>query len=130
MRPDVTTGEITRLLGAWRSGDSSAIERLIPLVYDELRWRAHAQLRHTRADLAFSTTELVHEAYLRLVHPGDPAWESRDHFFAVAAKAISIPTIPYQFPRRAVSCRLNPPRLKINNALAAMYAMVIRLVFI
>lgn len=94
-----TTGEITRLLGAWRSGDASAIERLIPLVYDELRWRAHAQLRRAHADLAFSTTELVHEAYLRLVHPGDPAWESRDHFFAVAAKAMR--SILVDFARRA-----------------------------
>ncbi len=49
---------------------------------------------------------------------------------AVATSAISIPIMPYQFPRRAVSCRDNPPRLKINNALAAMYAIVMRLVFI
>lgn len=48
----------------------------------------------------------------------------------VATNAITIPMIPYQFPRRAVSCRLRPPRLKINNALAAMYAIVIRLVII
>src|SRR5688572_11761931 len=49
---------------------------------------------------------------------------------AVATSAITIPTMPYQFPRRAVSCFDRPPRLKINKALAAMYAMVIRLVCI
>ncbi|NJL29577.1 MAG: sigma-70 family RNA polymerase sigma factor [Thermoanaerobaculia bacterium] len=94
-----TTGEITHLLAAWRSGDGSAQERLIPLVYDELRRRAHAQLRRSLGSPVFSTTELVHEAYLRLVSPGDPAWQSRDHFFAVAAKAMR--SIVVDFARRA-----------------------------
>lgn len=81
-------GEITRLLAAARQGDASAMDRLMVLVYDELRAIAHRQLRRRRPGQTLDTTALVHEAYLKLVDPGGAAWQERHHFFAVAAVAI------------------------------------------
>jgi RNA polymerase sigma factor (TIGR02999 family) len=81
-------GEITRLLAAARQGDGEAMDRLMALVYDELRLMARRQLRHRRPGQTLTTTALVHEAYLKLVdHPG-ATWEDRSHFLSVAALAM------------------------------------------
>lgn len=80
-----TRADITNLLLDWRAGDPEAVERLMPLVYDELRRLAHRYLRNERAGAMLQTTELVHEAYLRLVG-FDASWEGRSHFFAVTAR--------------------------------------------
>ncbi len=82
------TGEITRLLVAAREGDGSAMERLVALVYDELRAMARRQLRRRRPGQTISTTALVHEAYLRLVDQDDARFQNRSHFLAVAALAM------------------------------------------
>ena len=76
-------GEVTRLLQAWRQGDESARDSLIPVVYGELRRRAAGYLRHERRGHTLRPTDLVHETYLRLCEQ-NPAWQSRDHFFGVA----------------------------------------------
>ena len=77
---------ITRLLRKWSEGDRQAVEELMPLVYEELHRQAHARLRRERAGHSLQTTDLIHEAYLRLIdHPG-PQWEARDQFFAFAAR--------------------------------------------
>jgi RNA polymerase sigma factor (TIGR02999 family) len=79
---------ITDLLAAIRAGDRSAMDQLMPLVYDELRRRAHRlRSRHGR-DAMLNTTGLVHEAYLRLVRAPGQAWDDRGHFYAVAVKAM------------------------------------------
>src|SRR5262245_51775113 len=80
--------EITDLLAALRAGDASAMDRLMPVVYDELRRRARQQLARGGRDAALSTTGLVHEAYLRLAHSSRPEWADRNHFFGVASKAM------------------------------------------
>jgi RNA polymerase sigma factor (TIGR02999 family) len=81
-------GEITGLLASARQGDSSATDRLLDLVYDELRAMARRQLRRRRPGQTITTTALVHEAYLKLVdHDGIP-WQDRSHFFSVAALAM------------------------------------------
>ncbi|MFZ0062927.1 MAG: sigma-70 family RNA polymerase sigma factor [Pyrinomonadaceae bacterium] len=81
-----TPNEITGLLVAWGEGDESALERLIPLVYDELRRLAHRYMRGERPGHTLQTTALVNEAYLRLVAWKDVQWENRAHFFAVSAQ--------------------------------------------
>ncbi len=81
-------GEITRLLAAARQSDAGAMDRLMALVYDELRAIAHRQLRRRRPGQTLDTTALVHEAYLKLVGPGGGDWQERHHFFSVAAIAI------------------------------------------
>ncbi|MBI3422336.1 MAG: sigma-70 family RNA polymerase sigma factor [Acidobacteria bacterium] len=82
------TGEVTQLLLAWSNGDESALERLAPLVYAELHRLAHGYLRRERAGLGLQTTELIHEAWLRLVGGEVPHWRDRAHFFAVAARVM------------------------------------------
>lgn len=82
------TGEITGLLAAARQGDGNATERLITLVYDELRSMARRQLRHWRHGQTITTTALVHETYLKLVDRNSATWDDRSHFFSVAALAM------------------------------------------
>ena len=79
-------GEITTLLKAWSSGDSSAEQALIPLVYKELRRLARRYHRRSAAGDTLQTTALVNEAYLRLVNIHDVEWRDRVHFFAVSAQ--------------------------------------------
>jgi RNA polymerase sigma-70 factor, ECF subfamily len=78
--------DVTALLIEWRQGDTGALERLVPLVYAELRKVAGAQLRRERAGHSLQATALVHEVYLRLVNVNRMTLESRAHFMAVAAR--------------------------------------------
>src|SRR5262245_25987519 len=78
--------DVTRILSAIEQGDSHAAEQLLPLVYDELRKLAAAQMAHEKPGQTLDATALVHEAYLRLV--GDQHFDSRRHFFAAAAEAM------------------------------------------
>jgi RNA polymerase sigma factor (TIGR02999 family) len=82
------THHVTQLLLAWRQGNQSAFEELIPLVYDELRRLAHRQLRGERPNHTLQTAELVHETYLRLVDSSRVNWQNRAHFLAVAAQSM------------------------------------------
>jgi RNA polymerase sigma factor (TIGR02999 family) len=86
-KPPAST-RVTRILQAPDGGSSDAAEELLPLVYDELRRLAHGCMRAERSGQTLQATELVHEAYLRLVGSRDIAWESRGHFFATAARAM------------------------------------------
>jgi RNA polymerase sigma factor (TIGR02999 family) len=79
--------EISGLLRAWSTGDPGAMDRLIPLVYDELRRRARARLGRVGRP-ALSTTSLVHETFLRLAEGSRVAWQDRVHFFSVASVAM------------------------------------------
>lgn len=80
--------EVTRLLAQWQQGDRNALDRLFPLVYDELRGLAVRHLRGERAGHTLQPTALVHEAYLRLVPRENVALRDRAQFLAVAAQAI------------------------------------------
>ena len=80
--------DLTGILQRASKGDDSAVNRLIPLVYDELRALAESYLRRERPDHTLQATALVHEAYVRLIRQQDVEWKGRAHFFAVAAQAI------------------------------------------
>jgi RNA polymerase sigma factor (TIGR02999 family) len=82
--------DVTQVLDAIARGDPHAADRLLPLVYDELRRLAAQRLAHEAPGQTLQATALVHEAYLRLVGGGDPAkpWNGRGHFFAAAAEAM------------------------------------------
>jgi len=80
--------DLTRMLIAWRDGDPGALDRLVPLVYDELRRQARLQLRRERAGHTLQPTALVHEAFLRLAGQRRAQWQNREQFFAVAARAM------------------------------------------
>jgi RNA polymerase sigma factor (TIGR02999 family) len=78
--------DVTALLRAWSGGDAAARDRLMPLVYDELRRRAAAYLRRERRDQTLQPTALVHEAYLRLVDQNRAVWQNRAQFLGVASQ--------------------------------------------
>ena len=80
--------KVTRILAELTDGDPDATKKLLPLVYEELRKLAHARMRNEPAGHTLQTTDLVHEAYLRLVGNKDPGWENCRHFFAAAAEAM------------------------------------------
>ena len=81
------SAEVTRLLLAWRDGDTDSLESLLPLVYDELRRLAGRYMQGEGAGHTLQATALVHEAYLKLVK-ADVSWADRSHFFAVAARSM------------------------------------------
>lgn len=80
------SSQITELLLRWSQGENEAREKLVPIVYDELRRVARRCLAGNQADKILESTALVHEAYLRLVDRSSVHWENRVHFFAVAAQ--------------------------------------------
>ena len=80
-----STHEVTQLLIAWSGGDKAALDKLMPLIHDELRRLAHHYMSRERADHTLQTTALVNEAYLRLVNRKGVHWQNRAHFFAIAA---------------------------------------------
>lgn len=77
--------ELTRMLLDWGKGDKAALDRLLPLVYEELRRLANHYMRRERPDHTLQTSALINEAYIRLIDV-DLAWESRAHFFGIAAR--------------------------------------------
>ncbi len=83
-----SSGAVTDLLLAWGAGDRAATERLLGLVYGELKRLAAHYLRGERPDHTLEPTALVHEAYMRLSRSREISWRSREHFYGVAARAM------------------------------------------
>jgi RNA polymerase sigma factor (TIGR02999 family) len=82
------SSDVTQLLLAWRSGDQSVGEQLLPVIYAELHRQAERAMRRERGEHTLQATALVHEAYLRLVDQSRVEWRNRSHFFGVAAQAM------------------------------------------
>ena len=93
--------QVTELLRSWVRGDRSALDRLIPLVHDELHRLAHRCMRQEQAGHTLQTTALVDEAYLRLVDADNVRWEDRRHFFAIAATIMRRILVDFARARRA-----------------------------
>jgi RNA polymerase sigma factor (TIGR02999 family) len=94
-------GEVTRLLAQLGGGGPGAIDRLVPILYDELRRIARRQMRGERPDHTLDTTALVHEAYVKLVGLDRMSWQNRAHFLAVAAQAMRRVLVDHAVGRRA-----------------------------
>lgn len=94
-------GEVTRLLRRWRDGDRAALDELIPIVYQELRRLARAQMRNERAGHTLQPTALVHEAYTRLGRL-ELDWQDRAHFLSMAARTMRRVLVEHARARRAV----------------------------
>ncbi len=90
-----SVGEVSRLLRKWSDGDQAALDKLIPLVYDELHRMAKRYVGRQHPARTIQTTALIHEAYLRLVAQPSKHWENRAHFFAVGAQAMRHVLIDY-----------------------------------
>ncbi|MCM3874295.1 MAG: sigma-70 family RNA polymerase sigma factor [Pyrinomonadaceae bacterium] len=85
---ETSSDEVTRLLRDWGNGNQQALEKLVPLIYSELRQIAHKCLYRERPGHTLQTTALVHEAYLKLIDQRDARWQNRAHFFAIASQAM------------------------------------------
>lgn len=94
--------DLTGLLVEWREGDKAALNRLVPLVYDELRRIAHRYVHCERDGHTLQTSALVNEAYLRLAGQQSVNWQNRSHFFAVTAQVMRHILIDYARRRRYV----------------------------
>ena len=110
--------DVTRLIDAAAAGDPIAAAELLPLVYDELRKLAAGHLASEKPGQTLQATALVHEAYLRLVGPGDggPEWNGRGHFFGAAARAMR--QILVDAARRKAADKRGGDRLKLSFATA------------
>jgi RNA polymerase sigma factor (TIGR02999 family) len=108
-------GEITALLVSISEGDRHALNRLVPIVYAELRALAHRQLARIRPGDTLQTTALVHEAYLKLLGTARPAWHDRRHFFAVACRAMRQITVDYARTQTAQKRGGDAPVLSLDE---------------
>ena len=90
-----TPSDISQLLREWGDGNRAALEELLPLVYDELHRQAERYLRRERIGHSLQTTALIHEAYVRLIDQRNVQWQSRTHFFAIAAQMMRRVLIDY-----------------------------------
>jgi RNA polymerase sigma factor (TIGR02999 family) len=94
--------DVTQLLQAWSRGEESALDKLVPLVYRDLHLRARRCMAGEREEHSLQTTALIHEAYLKLVGPSPVDWESRGHFFAVAARVMRRILVDHARARRSL----------------------------
>jgi RNA polymerase sigma factor (TIGR02999 family) len=96
-----TPGEVTQLLNDWSNGSKEALDKLMPIVYKELRWLAINRLRNQYPDQSLQATALVHETYLRLLDCRKISWQDRAHFFGFAARLMRIILVDYVRSRMA-----------------------------
>src|SRR5437588_12441122 len=114
--PSVSPHRVTQLLREWTQGDDSALAELTPLVYEELRRLAHHFMEGQRPNHTLQTTALVNEAYLRLADQTKPNWQSRAHFFAVAARAMRQILVNYARSNRAQKRGGGAARIELDEA--------------
>lgn len=99
-RSEQNSHEITEMLHEWSGGNHDALDKLLPLIYDELHRQAANYLRHERADHTLQTTALINEAYLKLIDQRNVNWENRTHFFAIAAQSMRRILVDYAKAKR------------------------------
>src|SRR5437660_9507859 len=114
--PSVSPQEVTDLLAHWRQGDDAALAELTPLIYEERQRLAHHFMERQRPDHTLQTTALVNEAYLRLADQTNPNWQSRAHFFAVAARAMRQILVSYARSSRAQKRGGGRARIELDEA--------------
>lgn len=95
-----STNEVTQLLIAWGNGDETALDQLMPLVYSELHRLAHRHIKKERPGHTLQTSALLNEAFLRLVDQRGVHWQSRAHFFSIAARMMRRILVDYARSRR------------------------------
>jgi len=109
--------EVTALLRRWRDGDEAALNKLTPLVYDELHRLAHKYIRRERPGHTLQTTALVNEAYVRLVDQNSVDWQNRAHFFGVAAQVMRHILVDYARQQTAVKRGGGVERFNLDEGL-------------
>ena len=109
--------EITRLLVAWGQGDQTALERLMPLVYEELRKLARRHMNRQRPGHTLQTTALVNEAYLRLIDASQVQWQNRAHFFAVSAQLMRRILVDFARSRKSLKRGAEAQQVTLDDSL-------------
>lgn len=109
---------ITQLLNQWSDGDERALDRLTPLVYQELRQQAARYLRRERPGHTMQTTALINEAYLRLIDAKEVRWQGRAHFFAIAANLMRRILVDHARQRNAVKRGGSPVHVTLDRIVA------------
>lgn len=110
--------DVTKILKKASGGDDSAVRRLMPLVYNELRALAESYLQRERPDHTLQATALVHEAYVRLIKQEDVEWQNRAHFFGVAAQAIRRILVDHARGRQRAKRGGNRQRVHLDEDIA------------
>jgi RNA polymerase sigma factor (TIGR02999 family) len=110
--------DLTQLLVAWSDGDRSALDKLIPLVHDELRRLAHRYMTGERTGHTLETNALVNEAYIRLIDSSRVRWQNRSHFFAVSAQLMRRILVDYARSHRSAKRGGGAPRVPLDEGLA------------
>lgn len=111
--------DVTRLLAEWRAGNEAALERLVPVVYAELRRLAQRYLGRERAEHTLEPTALVHEVYLKLLGQHDVQWQNRAHFFGVSAQLMRRILVDHARARRAAKRGDGQPMVTLDEAVLA-----------
>lgn len=111
--------DVTQLLRAWSQGDEGALQKLIPVVYRELRRLAHRYMSRERPDHTLQTTALVHEAYQRLIDTPQVGWQDRTHFLAVCAQLMRRILVDHARSRRYLKRGGGIRLVPLEEALAA-----------
>src|SRR5918992_951611 len=109
--------EVTSLLHAWSRGDAAALERLVPLIFEDLRGMARRHLRGEREGHTLQPTALVHEVYLKLIDQREADWQNREQFFAVASRIMRRILIDYGKARGTAKRGKDVPRVPLEKAL-------------
>jgi RNA polymerase sigma factor (TIGR02999 family) len=120
--------DVTALLESWSNGDPDALQRLMPLVYDELHRLARNYLRRERPDHTLQSTALVHEAYMRMVNQKTVHWQNRAHFFGVAAQSIRHILVDYARSYQTTKRGSGGHKLSLDEAIAITEARDIDLI--
>jgi RNA polymerase sigma factor (TIGR02999 family) len=110
------SNQVTQLLMDWRRGDGAALDELMPLVYQELRKLAGSYLRSERPDHTLQPTALIHEAYLRMIGNDMPEWQSRAHFFGVAARLMRQILVDHARTRHAAKRGGDQQKISLDDA--------------
>lgn len=118
--PSKPTKNVTQLLLEWRSGNQEALDRLIPLVYDELRRLAGHYMRSERPEHTLQATALVNEAYIRLVDM-KVSWQDRAHFFAMAARLMRRLLVDHARAHHRAKRESGGPKISLDNAVEVSF---------
>ena len=118
-----TPQAVTELLLAWNQGEQSAMDKLVPLVYAELRRMAHRYLNRERPNHTLETAELVNEAYVRLIDASQVSWQNRAHFFAISANLMRRILVDFARSRRYLKRGGGAQRTSLDEAMVVSPAL-------
>lgn len=121
------TDELPALVQRWTEGDREAFDRLVDLLYDELRAMARRHLQHERPDHTLTTTALVHEAYVELSGRTGPAWQGRAQFFALLSSVMRHVLVDHARRRRATKRGGRHVHVPLDDAMTGADAEVVEL---